>query len=185
MTRRCRVPSSSADSIPPARMPDSRKRTVAIGGGLWENPSHPPTCLGSARRRSSAGTFRRLVFSYSRSTMTFYAAIFDGRKRRYRVRKYTLRVKDHEPVWPGPIALMPRLYPRLKDCLDFIRERTESLKPDALPLDGHGAHASDLDTRSTAALTPAACGTNAGSTDTEQPAGARRRRRLSRLSEAD
>ncbi len=46
--------------------------------------------------------------------MTFYAAIFDGRKRRYRVRKYTLRVKDHEPVWPGPIALMPIFRPGVR-----------------------------------------------------------------------
>ena len=33
--------------------------------------------------------------------MTFYAAIFDGRKRRYRVREYTLRVEDHEPGGQG------------------------------------------------------------------------------------
>ena len=65
--------------------------------------------------------------------MTFYAAIFDGRKRRYRVRKYTLRVKDHEPVWPGPIALMPRLYPRLKDCFD-LSTRERIVEADALPL---------------------------------------------------
>ena len=46
--------------------------------------------------------------------MTFYAAVYDGRKRRYHVREYTLRVKDHEPVWPGPIALMPIFRPGVR-----------------------------------------------------------------------
>ena len=58
--------------------------------------------------------------------MTFYAAVFDGRKRRYRVREYTLRVENHEPVWPGPIALMPRLFPRLRDCLADLHQKTDT-----------------------------------------------------------
>jgi hypothetical protein len=58
--------------------------------------------------------------------MIFYAAIYDGRKRRYRVRKYTLRVQDHQPVWPGPIALKPRLFPRLQDCLADLRQKTDT-----------------------------------------------------------
>jgi hypothetical protein len=53
---------------------------------------------------------------------TFYAAVY--RNQKWRIKKLNLRVEGHEPVWPGPIALKPRLFPRLKDCLADLRQKT-------------------------------------------------------------
>jgi len=59
---------------------------------------------------------------------TFYAAVYHNRK--CRIRKFDLRVRDHEPVWPGPIALKPRLFERLRDCLAYVRQRADTGRTD-------------------------------------------------------
>ena len=69
--------------------------------------------------------------------MTFYAAVFDGKRKAYRVKKMNLHTRNGEALYPGPIVLWPRLFGRLKDCLDWINERQPALftiffKPSAI-----------------------------------------------------
>jgi hypothetical protein len=78
--------------------------------------------------------------------MTFYAAVFDGKRKAYRVKKMNLHTRNGEALYPGPIVLWPRLFGRLKDCLDWINERQAAMKMDIGRTDTGGMDTSNTDT---------------------------------------